>query len=64
MSASPNERRLRGLAYVRRRIEAGHYTKTDLVKWEKELGPQMRELVPPAAAAAEAKTTTTTKKGG
>jgi hypothetical protein len=43
------ETRRRGLNFVRRQIAAGKATDGDLEQWEKELGPEVREIAKDAA---------------
>lgn len=43
MSMSKNELRNRGLNFARRQIASGKATQADIERWEKELGPEVRQ---------------------
>ena len=65
MSLSKSELKRHALAHVRRRIEAGDFTKQDLARWREELGPVVDELASsapaPAAPSSKKKSSTTTE---
>ncbi len=45
MSLAPGSRRKHALAYVRRTIAAGDFSKADVARWTKELGDVVADIV-------------------